>query len=534
MSPLLELSGIVKRFGAVAAVDGVSLAVNSGEVLAIVGENGAGKTTLMNLAYGLYRPDAGEVRVRGERRDIRSPADAIAAGLGMVHQHFMLVPNLTVAENVALGAEPRRGPAFDRAEAERRVAEVAARYGFALDPRARVDALSVGAQQRVEIVKALSRGADVLILDEPTAVLTPQESAELVALAKALAAAGRAVVFISHKLREVLEVATRIAVMRRGKLVATLDRAEATAARLAELMVGPSTAPGTSGGVAPGTSGGVAPGTSGSAALGARRPAGATRREPGAPVLEMYNVHAASDRGVEALRGISLSVRAGELVAIAGVDGNGQSELAEVVTGLRAPTKGTLSLGGEDVTGLGPRALRDRGVVHIPEDRQRRGLALPLTVAENASLGREGAPPFAKPRFGVWWLDRAARRERAAKLVKDYDVRPPDPDALARDLSGGNQQKLIVARELDQTAKLVVAVQPTRGLDVGAIAAVHDRLRAEAARGAAVLIVSLDLDEVLALADRVVVLREGRVAGEADGWTADEQDLGRLMLGSAA
>ncbi len=502
MPPALQLEHVCKIFGALTALDDVSLSAERGEVLALVGENGAGKTTLMNVVYGLYRPDAGRVRVLGSERPIGSPADAIALGVGMVHQHFMLVPTLTVAENVVLGREPRRHGLLDRAAAAARVDAVAQRFGFALDPLARVEQISVGMQQRVEIVKALYRGAQLLILDEPTANLTPQEAEELGRAVKGLAAAGKCVIFISHKLREVLAVAQRIAVLRRGRLVADLPAHATGASELSALMVG-------------------------------REVQGAGRRAPGrAPgeaLLCAERLSAHSDRGRPALQGVSFTLRAGEILAVAGVDGNGQAELAEVLTGLRPLRSGSVVIGGRLLARASPVAFRAAGVAHVPADRQQRGLCLSMRVEENLALGRHRAAPFA--RRGR--IDLQGRRAAAERLCAQYDVRPAQPTLEARALSGGNQQKLILARELQASAKVLVVVQPTRGLDVGAIAFVHERLRQARDEGCAVLLVSLDLDEVLALADRILVLFDGRVMGILDGEGADERLLGRMMLGHA-
>jgi len=491
-APALELSGLRKVFGDCVAVDDVSLAAAPGEVVALVGENGAGKTTLMNMAYGLYRPTAGEVRVRGRPLPAGSPAQAIAAGVGMVHQHFMLVPTLTVAENVVLGAEPRRGLRFDRAAAERAVADLAGRLGFALDPRAPVSACSVGTQQRVEIVKLLYRGAEVLILDEPTATLAPAEAQELLGLVRSLAALGKTVLLVSHKLSEVLAVASRVAVMRRGRLVATVAARDSSPAALAELMVGDATTP--------------------------------SRVTPAPPrgerVATLRGVSARGDRGGLALDGVDLELHAGELVAVAGVDGNGQAELVEVLCGARPITGGTLELAPE---------VRDRArLAWVPEDRQRQGLCLGMSVEENLVLGRHRA----LARRGL--VDRPRRRALAERLVRELDVRPPEPDRPAVDLSGGNQQKVIVARELaaGEPPRLVVAVQPTRGLDLGATARVHERLRDARDRGAAVLVVSLDLDEVRALGDRIVVMAAGRVVTVLPAG-ADEREIGQHMLAGA-
>ena len=517
MTAALELSSVVKRFGGVAAVDGVSLHVDEGEVLALVGENGAGKSTLISVACGLYRADAGSVKAFGRELPAGNPRAAIDAGIGVVYQHFMLVGPLTVWENVVLGKEPRRLGFVDAARARREVAEAAEKFGLSVDVDARIETLGVGAQQRVEIVKQLWRGARVLILDEPTAVLAPREADELGRTVRALAADGRAVVFISHKLREVMAVADRVAVLRRGRLVQVTARAETSVAQLAEAVMG------------------KAPSADAAAELGL-----ATQ---GAPVphpvpiisrgsdilLQATDLTCLSDRGRPALRGLSFSIAKGEVLGVAGVDGNGQSELAEVLTGLR-PFEGTLTLGGDASFTRSAKAARAAGVVHLPEDRHRRALCLPLSVEENLALGRQGEKPYARGAL----IDKHGRHEKAAQLIAAFDVRPPDPLARAGDLSGGNQQKLVAARELEGGAppRLVVAVQPTRGLDLGAARRVHEALRhAARAQGAAVLLVSLDLDELRALAGRILVLFDGRAAGETAPDATDEQ-LGRLMLGT--
>jgi general nucleoside transport system ATP-binding protein len=498
---LISLRHIHKRFGAVTALEDVSLELGTGELLALVGENGAGKSTLMNVLYGLYQPDAGEVVVDGQPVRLRSPGDAMARGIGMVHQHFMLVPTLSVAENVVLGREPTRWGQLDMRRAREEVAATCERFGFKLEPRARVDTLTVGSQQKVEIVKALHRGAQVLILDEPTAVLTPQEADELFRVARGLAAGGRTVVFISHKLREVLEVAERVAVMRRGRLVAEVRAAHTRPEELAALMVGE----------AP-----PAP---------EARP---WRPSQGEKLLEARELRARGADGRPALRGVSLEVRAGELIGIAGVDGNGQRELAEVLTGLRPLEGGGGVLLGEPLEGLTPAEARRRGVGHVPEDRLWRAVVKAMSVEENVALGRQARAPFARgPR-----VDFAGRRERTRALLKAYDVRPEDPEVPLRALSGGNQQKVVVARELDAAPRLLVVVQPTRGLDIGAVAQVHARLREACARGAGVVLVSLDLEEVLALSDRLYVLFEGRVTGAFDRPAFDEREIGRRMLGA--
>ncbi|WP_375773879.1 ABC transporter ATP-binding protein [Archangium gephyra] len=480
----------------------MSLDIGTGEVLALVGENGAGKSTLMNVLYGLYQADAGEVLVGGQPVRLRSPRDAIAKGIGMVHQHFMLVPTLTVAENVVLGREPSRWGRLDLDRACQEVAATCERFGFKLDVRARVDTLSVGSQQKVEIVKALHRGAQLLILDEPTAVLTPQEADDLFRVARGLAAGGRTVVFISHKLREVLSVADRVAVMRRGRLVAEVRAANTNPQELAALMVGEARMP--------------------HAEAQAYHPPG------GEKLLEAKELRARGADGRPALQGVSLEVHAGEIVGIAGVDGNGQRELAEVLTGLRALDGGGGTLLGAPLTGLTPAEARRRGVGHVPEDRLWRAVVKAMTVEENVALGRQGQAPFAR---GLQ-VDFAGRRERTLALLKAYDVRPPDPEVPLQALSGGNQQKVVVARELDAAPKLLVVVQPTRGLDIGAVAQVQSKLREARDTGAGVLLVSLDLEEVLALADRIYVFFEGRITGSFTRPEFDEREIGRRMLGT--
>ncbi len=503
---MIELRHISKRFGGVPALDDVSLSLAPGERLALVGENGAGKSSLMNVLYGLYHPDAGEVLFDGQRARVRTPADALARGVGMVHQHFTLVPTLSVAENVVLGQEPTRAGLFERDRAVREVQATCARFGFEVDARARVDTLTVGSQQKVEIVKALHRGVRTLILDEPTAVLTPQEAEELFAVTRRLSGDGLAVVLISHKLKEVLAFATRIAVMRRGRKVAEVTPGETDAGKLAALMIGDGV----------GAGGGVTqPAPAPHPASG--RPLPAAQGE----VLRVENLVAPK------LNGVSFDVRAGEIVGIAGVDGNGQRELAEVVTGLLPWTAGTLTLGGTRFTRLSPAEARKRGVAHIPEDRFRRAMVVDLTVEENVALGRHRQPPFARGPL----IDFAGRRARAEALLESSDVRPRDPRLRMGALSGGNQQKLVVGRELDSAPRLLVVVQPTRGLDIAAVEAVRSKLLAQRERGCAVLLLSLDLDEVLSLSDRVLVLFEGRFTGAFARGEYDERALGRRMLG---
>ncbi|RKH25293.1 ABC transporter ATP-binding protein [Corallococcus praedator] len=502
------------------SLEDASLDIVPGELLAVVGENGAGKSSLMNVLYGLYHPDAGTFLMDGKPVRLKSPRDAIARGIGMVHQHFMLVPTLTVAENVVLGREPTRRGLLDLDRACDEVAATAKRFGFQLDPRARVDTLTVGSQQKVEIVKALHRGAQVLILDEPTAVLTPQESDELAQVMRGLVQQGRTVVLISHKLKEVLGVADRVAVMRRGRTVAEVRASETTVSALASLMVGE----GSRGAALTGV-----PVTSGAdtALTGAVAPDAGTV-STGPIVLDAKDLRAKGDNGRPALQGVSLTVHAGEIVGIAGVDGNGQRELAEVLTGLRVLEGGAGTLLGGPLAGLTPAKAKARGVGHVPEDRLARAVVKAMTVEENVALGRHRQPPFARGP----WVDFKGRRERTNQLLATYDVRPPDPTVALQALSGGNQQKVVVARELDADPKLLVVVQPTRGLDIGAVAQVHARLREAKARGAGVVMVSLDLEEVLALSDRVYVLYEGRVTGHFPRKDLDERELGRRMLGA--
>ena len=496
----------------------MSLYVAAGKLVAIVGENGAGKSTLMNVLYGLSRPDSGEIYVRGQRVTLHGPRDAIRLGIGMVHQHFMLVPTLTVAENVVLGREPRRGGLLDARRAEHEVAQTARRLGFSLDPRVRVDELGVGAQQKVEIVKALHRGADLLILDEPTALLTPQETDELHEVARKLAAAGRSVIFITHNLREVLAVSQRIAVMRRGRKVAEVLANEVTPDELAQRMVGGEIAR-------------EAP-----SALGASALEWGANAEPGkgaasaatAQILEVKDLRTERRTSGVALDGITLVVRSGEIAGIAGVDGNGQRELVEALTGLRWAT-GSVRVRGRELLGLDPGEVRRAAVGHVPADRLLRALVGEMTVEENVSLGRHRARPFAR---GVF-IDFAGRRARANALLEAFDVRPRDPSMRAQALSGGNQQKVVLARELDARPALLIAAQPTRGLDVAAVAAIHQRLREHRDSGAAVLLVSLDLEEVLALCDRLYVLFAGHIAGQLDRAEFDERRIGRWMLGAS-
>jgi ABC-type uncharacterized transport system ATPase subunit len=497
----VELRGITKRFPGVVACNGVDLAVDSGEVHALLGENGAGKSTLMNILFGLYHADEGEILLDGEPAVFHSPADALAAGIGMVHQHFMLVPVFTVAENVMLGVEPTgTAGTIDRDEARRRVLELSDRYGLAVDPEAMVEDLPVGVQQRVEILKALYRDAQCLILDEPTAVLTPTEIDELMDIIRQLADGGRAVIFISHKLREVTRIADRITVLRGGEVVGTTTPAEADEQALASLMVGHDV----------------------------QLVVDKTPADPGDPVLEVDDLLVIDDRGQRVVDGVSLDVRAGEILAVAGVQGNGQSELVEAVCGLQAVTSGRIRLDGVDVTGHSPREMFAAGVAHVPEDRQRDGLVSTFPIADNLVLTQIGEAPFSQ---GLR-VDRRAVRRHAGELVDEFDVRTPSIDATASTLSGGNQQKVIIAREFFHGRRLLVLSQPTRGLDVGSIQYIHRQVVAKRDEGVAVLLNSSELDEVLALADRIAVIYRGRIVGIVDRADASRELIGLLMAGA--
>jgi simple sugar transport system ATP-binding protein len=498
--PLLELRGITKRFPGVVANDGVDLDLRAGEVHALLGENGAGKSTLMNVLYGLYAPDAGEILMRGRPLRLRTPRDAIAAGIGMVHQHFQLIPVLTVAENVVLATEPHRGPVIDMRKAERDVAFMSERFGLPVNARARVETIGVAQQQRVEILKALYRRADVLIMDEPTAVLSPQEARELGQVLRALADDGKGVIFITHKLNEVLELADRITVLRGGKRVDTVPRVGATATGLARMMVGRDVD-----------------------LSGERHPS----KSVGEPVLQVEGLVVQDERGLDAVQGLDMEIRSGEIVAIAGVDGNGQTELIEAVTGLRKPSAGHVRLNGRDVTGASPRKMFGAGLGHVPEDRHRHGLVLEFNLAENLILGAQHQEPASH----LGWLRPRAILEHARRLLGRFDVRGGRPETPAASLSGGNQQKCVLAREIDRGPALLVAAQPTRGLDVGSIEFVHARLREQRDAGRAVLLVSFELDEIMALADRILVVYEGRVVLERPGGEATREELGIAMTG---
>ena len=492
--PLVVLDGITKRFPGVVANDDVSLELRAGEVHALIGENGAGKSTLMRVLYGMYPADEGRIELRGQERKISSPRDAIASGIGMVHQHFVLVDPFTVTENVILGDED--GPILNTDGAEAKVRELAESYGFSIDPGATVEDLSVGEEQRVEILKALYRGVEILILDEPTAVLTPAETQDLFDNLRRLVADGKSIVFISHKLDEVLEIADRITVLRRGVVVGETTPEETDKARLAEMMVG--------------------------------RPVLFRLEKPeaevGATVLRVDDL-----RGGR-LQGLSLEVRAGEIVGVAGVEGNGQRELADAIMGLRSLDGGTVTVDGQDLVGRSTESIRNSGVAFVPEDRHEQGLVLDMTLWENAVLGRQDDDEFSGA-GGFLFIKKI--KQLATRLIERFDVRARSIDVTAGTLSGGNQQKLILARELETDPKLLVAAQPTRGLDVGAIEFVWKQILEQKAEGRAVLLISAELDEIYALSDRIVTLYEGRITAEFSPDTAAEE-VGRGMLGDVA
>ncbi len=497
----VELRGITKRFPGVVANEDVDLSVEGGEVLALLGENGAGKSTLMNVLFGLYKADEGEILLDGEPVSFRSPADAIKAGIGMVHQHFMLVPVFTVMENVILGVEPTGAVGnINRRAARRRVEEMSEHYGLDVDPDALIEDLPVGVQQRVEILKALYRDARCLILDEPTAVLTPAEIDDLLETVRGLTDERHSVIFISHKLREVRTLADRIAVLRRGRVVGETTPAEATEQELATMMVGREV----------------------------QLVVDKTPAEPGDVILQVDDLVVRDERGHRAVDGVSIDVRSGEILAIAGVQGNGQTELVEALAGMRKPESGTVRLDNVDVTGASPARLFGAGLAHVPEDRQRHGLVAPFSVADNLVLNGWHKRPFAK---GLR-VRRDAVRDNAVQLVDDFDVRTSSVDTPAGTLSGGNQQKVIVAREFSHAERLIILAQPTRGLDVGSIQYIHRRVVEERDKGIGVVLVSSELDEILALADRIAVLYEGRIIGVVDRADATREAIGLLMAGS--
>lgn len=492
---IIEMRGITKRFGAVTANKGINLHIPAGSIHAIVGENGAGKSTIMKILYGFYTADEGEIWIDGQQREIRNPHDAIALGLGMVHQHFMLVPPMTVLENIVLGAEPGNAARIDFKQAEAEINKLSKDFGFHIDPHKRIEQLSVGQQQRVEVLKALYRGARILILDEPTAVLTPQEVEEFFKILRSMKAQGKTIIIITHKLNEVLSLSDNVTVMRDGQVVGETATAQTSAPDLARMMVGREVL------------------------LRVEKP----EAKPKEMVLSVRNLS-----GGGKLNDVSFDVRAGEIVGIAGVEGNGQTELIEVLAGLHHASGGRFSLNGRDITRCSARQIKELGIAHIPEDRQRRGLLLDFDLAANTILGSQYRKP-AVASLGL--LDEKAISEKANRLIRDFAVRPPNSTLPARALSGGNQQKLIIGREFDLHPKLLLVSQPTRGVDIGAIEFIHRKLVELRDAGAGVLLVSAELEEVLSLADRVLVMYQGRIVGDVNPEQVAQEEIGLMMTG---
>ncbi len=501
MEYVIEMLNIRKEFPGIVANDNITLQVKKGEIHALLGENGAGKSTLMNVLFGLYQPEQGEIRVKGKSVKITNPNIANDLGIGMVHQHFMLVDVFTVTENIILGRETTKRGRIDLKAAEKEVREISERYGLAVDPRAKISDISVGMQQRVEILKTLYRGAEILIFDEPTAVLTPQEIKELIGIMKTLIKEGKSIILITHKLKEIMEVSDRCTVIRKGKGIGTVNVSETNANELASLMVG-------------------------------REVVFKTEKKPAEPkqvVLEINDLVVKDSRGVTEVNGLSLSVRSGEIVGIAGVDGNGQSELIEAVTGLRKSESGSIKVNGKELIHLSPRKIAESGVGHIPQDRHKHGLVLNYPIAENMVLETYYKPPFSKR--GI--LNFPEIYKKARQLITEFDVRTPSEYTLARALSGGNQQKAIIGREIDRNPDLLIAAQPTRGLDVGAIEFIHKRLIEQRDHGKAVLLVSFELDEIMNVSDRIAVIFEGKIVAVVNPKETTEQELGLLMAGSS-
>jgi len=491
---------IRKEFGTFVANDNITLQLRKGEIHALLGENGAGKSTLMNVLFGLYQPEGGEIRVHGKKVDIENPNIANELGIGMVHQHFMLVEKFTVTENIILGLEPKSGVTIDRATARKKVMEISEQYGLRIDPDAKIEDISVGMQQRVEILKTLYRGADILIFDEPTAVLTPQEIQELIQIMKRLIAEGKSIILITHKLKEIMQVADRCTVIRRGRYIGTVEVDETVNEdSLAEMMVGREV----------------------------NFDAEYSKADPQQVVLDVQNLVVKDSRGLKVVEGLDLQIRAGEVLGIAGIDGNGQTELIEAISGLKKPESGKVLLNGKDVTGHTPRKMTEAGIGHIPQDRHKHGLVLDYSIRDNMVLQTYYKEPFSKRGL----MNYKAVAEKAKALIEKFDVRTPSIDVPARALSGGNQQKAIIAREVDRSPDLLIAAQPTRGLDVGAIEFIHEQLIKEREKGRAVLLISFELDEILHVSDRIAVLYEGKIVGIRDPKETTEQELGFLMAG---
>ncbi|CUB12403.1 Galactose/methyl galactoside import ATP-binding protein MglA [Bacillus cereus] len=499
MEYVIEMNNITKVFPGIVANDDITLQVKQGEIHALLGENGAGKSTLMNVLFGLYQPEQGEIKIKGKPVKITNPNIANDLGIGMVHQHFMLVHNFTVTENIILGNEPKKNGKIAVEEAAKEIKQLSEQYGLAVDPHAKIEDISVGMQQRVEILKTLYRGAEILIFDEPTAVLTPQEIHELIQIMKKLVQEGKSIILITHKLKEIMEVCDRCTIIRKGKGIGTVDVAETDEHKLAELMVG-------------------------------RQVNFKTEKidaKPMEEVLSIANLIVHDTRKLPAVKGLDLTVRAGEIVGIAGIDGNGQSELIEAITGLRKVESGSIAIKGKEITNWPVRRITEEGIGHIPEDRHKHGLVLDFSVRDNIVLQTYYKNPFSKK--GI--LNFSKITEKAKALIEQFDVRTPGEQTLARALSGGNQQKAIIAREVDRNPDLLIAAQPTRGLDVGAIEFIHKKLIEQRDNGKAVLLLSLELDEILNVSDRVAVIYEGKIVAIVDAKETNEQQLGLLMAG---
>lgn len=498
--PVVELKQITKRYPGIVANDSISLTLRKGEIHALLGENGAGKSTLMNILFGLYQPDEGSIKVNGETVTIDNPNKAIKLGIGMVHQHFKLVQPFTVTENIILGMEPKKGINIDYKSASAQVAKLSEQYGLRVNPNSKIQDISVGMQQRVEIMKILFRGADILIFDEPTAVLTPQEIEELMVIMRRLVAEGKSIILITHKLKEIMEISDTVTIIRRGKVIDTVETDKTNPSELAEKMVG----------------------------RGVSFKIDKNDPQIGQPVLQLNDIRVKDKHGISILNGLNLEVKAGEIVGIAGVDGNGQSELIEAITGLRKIDSGSIKLSGKEISNLPARKIIESGLSHIPEDRHKRGLVLDFSISENMILETYYKPPFNKGGF----LQNAEIEKHAKSLVEQFDVRTPSVETKARSLSGGNQQKAIIAREIDKNPELLIAAQPTRGLDVGAIEFVHKQLIEQRDQGKAVLLISFELDEILNVSDRIAVIYEGRIVGEVLPQETNDQELGLMMAGS--
>lgn len=496
---VIEMLNIRKEFGTFVANDNITLQLKKGEIHALLGENGAGKSTLMNILFGLYQPEGGEIRVRGKKVDISNPNIANDLGIGMVHQHFMLVENFSVTENIILGTEPTKYGVTNKKDAAKKVQALSEQYGLNVDPNAIIQDISVGMQQRVEILKTLYRGAEILIFDEPTASLTPQEIVELIQIMKRLIAEGKSIILITHKLKEIMDVSDRVTVIRKGQGIGTVITAETNPNDLASLMVG-------------------------------RQVEFTTVKGesfPGEETLDIKDLVVLDYRGIEKVKHLNLNVRKGEIVGIAGIDGNGQSELIEAITGLRKVKSGTISINGKNVTNMKPRKVTESGVGHIPQDRHKHGLVLDFPIGHNISLQTYYTKPISKS--GI--IDYNKINEKALQIIKDFDVRTQGPSELARSLSGGNQQKAIIGREVDRDPDLLIAALPTRGLDVGAIEFIHSRLIEQRDKGKAVLLISFELDEVMNVSDRIAVIHDGEIVDIVTPETTSEQELGLLMAG---